>query len=285
MERLILSWHWLVPGIYVFCAFLWPVTGHADCSAQTSQDSFHNQILFYSARGNPVDKAILVLPPTGGENVADRTLATSLCEEGLNVYILDYAQKPSNPRDLTDHDRGAVETLTAIDRFLATHQERSWAAVGASLGSLYASMAFGIGQGMSAPVHFSHLTKLKALVLTVAGGSLAEILATSQLDSVVTQRQQEETDNQIFSNADYQKRLSQVLKFDPLHFATPHAKSDVLMFTSDVDTVVPAATQEHLWHAWGEPERTVLSTSHAITIGRVYFFYSQTIFNFLSKRL
>jgi hypothetical protein len=113
---------------------------------------------------------------------------------------------------------------------------------------------------------------------------LAEVLATSQQEEVIQQR---ESRREIFgweTTAQYQKMLEEKIQFDPLALANAESSQDVLMFLSEKDDVVPSPTQLQLWQAWGRPQSVNYQTGHAVTIGRVYLFSSREIANFLSDR-
>ena len=51
------------------------------------EEDFFVQTRFYPFSGS--QKSILIIPPTGGTNLIDRSYARHLCAAGHNVYILD----------------------------------------------------------------------------------------------------------------------------------------------------------------------------------------------------
>ncbi|MCE3009756.1 MAG: hypothetical protein LW875_03995 [Proteobacteria bacterium] len=221
---------------------------------------------------------IIILPPTGGANSADRSLFKALCRRGHEVRILDYSQKSGLTTDLSIHDRFSREVLTEIDRLLG-RTEKSTVLIGASLGGLYTSMAF--GYSLENQAEFPNLPWIKAIVLTVAGGQLSEILANSELKAVKEQRELRLRELSISGIQDYQLQLEKAISYDPLKWARPDKKNKVLMFNSNNDSVVPTSTQEKLWKAWGEPQVVRLSTNHQFSIGRVYFFMEDRIDSFV----
>lgn len=262
-----------------------------ECSLATTTDKDSNEIHDYKSVLNPVGKTVLILPPTGGENVADRNLAKTLCRRGYNVVIFNYVQSPETSLDFSIHDANTVRVLSALDLFLAERPENSFVIVGSSLGSLYASMALSLGHtSATASVstmpeikNWSHLSKIKAAVLTVCGGSLAEILATSQIPQIVQQRQKRLELYKIASAQDYFLKLKSAIHLDPLDAAQAEQKNKVFMFISSKDKIVPTKTQMQLWQALGQPSKSVIALDHMKTIAWVYFFRTNSILKFVEQ--
>lgn len=50
-------------------------------------------------------RQVVILPPTGGANSADRSLFNSLCKRGHEVTLLDYEQESGLTTDLGIHDQ------------------------------------------------------------------------------------------------------------------------------------------------------------------------------------
>jgi hypothetical protein len=141
------------------------------------------------------------------------------------------------------------------------------------------------GEALAQNPAYPNLQKIQGAILTVCGGSLAEILATSQLSSVAAQKS-ERAKLLGFTDAEsYQEILEPHIKLDPLKFATPSGQANVLMFSSLNDVVVPTATQIQLWEAWGEPERQLFVTDHMWTIIQVYSLQAGKIHEFADNLL
>jgi hypothetical protein len=255
----------------------------AECEVTSLKDSYGHQISYYHNAESP-DFAVMILPPTGGENFTDRSLAKSLCERGLSAYIFNYEQLEADLKDLGTHDEISRITFRWVDDFLATRPEKNWGVVGSSLGGMYASMILGIAKGASVPDSYPNFQKVQAAALIVAGGSLAEVLATSQQEGVVRQREFRLDHFGVSSVADYQSMLEEKIQYDPLDLAVAAESDNVLTFLTDSDDVVPSRTQTHLWQAWGQPARIDYSTGHSVTIGRAYLFSASRIAEFFQAR-
>ncbi len=272
----------LIPVLIFSFFVLMGNQSQAQCAPQKMQDKFGNSISYFPSSKNP-DFAVLLLPPTGGENFTDRSLARSLCQEGISAYIFNYQQYKADLKNLKSHDQISAVTFGWIEEFLQSRPESQWGIMGSSLGGMYASMIFGIGQGAKAPHEFPSFSKFKSAVLVVAGGSLAEVLATSQQAGVVEQRNFRMKHLGLKSVRDYQDLLKENIQYDPLRLSTAVASENVLVFASITDDDVPSKTQQQLWESWGQAEKTEFSTGHAFTIGRVYLSGSSEIARFFLK--
>ncbi len=254
----------------------------ASCEfVQRISDSVGNSISEFSDTDNPGTNAALILPPTGGENIADKFLAVSLCQRGLNTLILNFRQDSAEIDDLSAHDRITNGVLLWVDELLAKRKE-NFVIIGASLGSIYASMAFGEARN-SSQTNYPNLRKIQGAVLTVSGGSLAEILASSGLASLVKERNARLLHFAFADTSQYQKALESAITLDQLQLVDPTASNKVLMFSSTNDKIVPTKTQNQLWEAWGRPERHLYFTDHMWTIGFVYFTQPQKIYDFSQR--
>ncbi len=272
----------LVPVLIFSFFVLLGSQSQAQCSPQKMQDKFGNSISYFPSSKNP-DFAVLLLPPTGGENFTDRSLARTLCQEGISAYIFNYQQYKADPQNLKSHDQISVITFGWMDEFLQSRPESQWGIVGSSLGGMYASMMFGIGQGVKAPHQFPGFAKLKSAVLVVSGGSLAEVLATSEQAGVVEQRNFRMKHLALRSVREYQELLEEKIEYDPLKLSTAVVSENLLVFVSSADDDVPSKTQMQLWESWGQPEKVDFSTGHAFTIGRVYLSEASRISRFFLK--
>jgi hypothetical protein len=225
-------------------------------------------------------RQVIILPPTGGANFADRSLFDALCARGHQVTLLDYEQKSGISLDFGIHDRLSKEVLAVIDNQLANTQLPA-TLVGASLGGLYASMAFSYSRTQQK--EFLHLKWIDKIVITVAGGPLADVLTFSEAEQVRQQRELRLNRLGIKSLQEYKSALEKNIFYDPLVWAQPMLRTRVLMFNSSNDAVVPSKTQESLWEAWGKPEAEWLTLGHEYSVGYVYLFYLDQMDRFLKK--
>jgi len=103
------------------------------------------KLKIYEAPG--AKKTVLILPPTGGENLLDRGHANTLCYEGIRAVILqswDYDTETT--LDLGMHDRGALRSLAAIRHsldYLGKDGPQAFGILGTSVGALSSALALG----------------------------------------------------------------------------------------------------------------------------------------------
>jgi hypothetical protein len=211
----------------------------------------------------------VILPATGGENFLDRQLAQNLCELGVSAVIFDYRQGTTSLLDIQGHDRVALEFFNSFRQFLEIQAKPSVVVV-ASLGGLYASMSFGL-----------HLPGIEGAILTVAGGSLGEILGTSTLDLLIQQRLARQEQYHLKSSVDYVDFMKGQIKYDPIKLADPLMSQRLFMLSSSRDSAVPTKTQEQLWQAWGGPRRVIRPLNHAFSIAYYYSFYAEEMADFI----
>lgn len=221
-------------------------------------------------------RQIVVLPPTGGENRADRNLAKELCQRGHVVKVVDYPQFTIAPEDFDGHERATVNTLNALSGFFQ-NESKPTTIIGASLGGIYASLV----HSLATSIEWKSFAIVDSLVTTVAGGSLAEVLTYSQLDHVKKTREGRLSTGRFSTLEAYQNVLEQHISTDLLKLARPDAR--VLAFTSNKDLIVPTKTQLALARAHGVSPIRISRLGHSGTVAFVYFRKIGTINKFLKS--
>ncbi|MFZ4403803.1 MAG: hypothetical protein ACOYOK_06845 [Pseudobdellovibrionaceae bacterium] len=235
----------------------------------------------YLSAKNPSQLQIIVLPPTGGENKADRILAANLCRYGYNTVILNYKQEYATVENIKSHDQITQHVLLLLNDFLQKSSKKT-VLVGASLGGLYASVAFGL-KDQPEGINYPGLQQIQGIITTVAGGPLYKILSDSQLDFLLKLKQDRMRFFNLKTSSDYLNLLQSQIFLDPLQLAQSQKSKSVKMFISDRDTTVPSAYQEQLWQAWGQPQRVNVKYSHVNAIAKVYLFNGDTIYQFAKE--
>lgn len=230
------------------------------CDGELSE-SGNVKIRLYSPR-TPGPRQVVILPPTGGENRADRNLAKELCSRGHLVKVVDYPQYVIASEDFNGHEDATLNTLKNLSAFFA-NEKTPTSVIGASLGGIYASLVFSLAQSPEWKFQV-----VDALVTTVAGGSLAEVLTYSTLDHVKKTRAGRLAGGKFRSLQEYQDYLDTFIHTDLLKLARP---GKVLAFTSNKDSVVPTRTQLALAEAHGVKPIRISRLGHSGTVAYVYF--------------
>ncbi|RYZ77505.1 MAG: hypothetical protein EOP05_01605, partial [Proteobacteria bacterium] len=116
-------------------------------------------------------RAIILLPPTGGENIIDNKWANGFCKRGFRVAVVKtWEVMPENDVDLRMYDRTALRALVAIlhtTDYLQRTGAKSIGLLGTSLGAIQGAAAVGFDP------------RIKAAALIVGGIDLPEILTYS----------------------------------------------------------------------------------------------------------
>ncbi len=231
-------------------------------------------VRLYSPKAIP-DRQVVILPPTGGENRADRNLAKELCSRGHLVKVVDYPQFVIAPEDFDGHESATINTMSALSDFFEK-ESKPTAIVGASLGGIYASLV----HSLAVSPEWKNFAVVDALVTTVAGGSLAEVLTYSTLDHVKKTREARLAGGTFRNLQDYQNFLDGHIATDLLKLARP---GNVLAFTSNKDSVVPTKTQLALAEAHGVKPMRVSRLGHSGTVAYVFYRKIGTIHQFLKN--
>ncbi len=243
------------------------------CSGEVSQ-SGNLKVRLYSPK-TPGIRQVVILPPTGGENPADRNLAKKLCRLGHLVKVLDYPQFEVSPEDYEGHENVTQKILTSLSGFFQ-HETAPTSLIGASLGGIYASLIF----SLSEYPEWRSFRVIDSLVTTVAGGSLAEVITYSTLEGVKKVRKARLATGKFQGLKDYQEHLDTFIKTDHLKLAR---SGKVLAFTSNKDSVVPTRTQLALARAHGVKPVRISGLGHAGTVAYVYFRKIGMIHQFLKQ--
>jgi hypothetical protein len=255
-------------------------TALADCQSAIRYSVGNGTVYEYSGKNSSPNTQVVVLPPTGGINSADRSLARQLCNKGNTVRIFDYQQFKAE-FDLSVHDRAVLTTLKDLDLLFDIFPYPT-VLIGASLGGIYTSLAYGASTQNGI---FRDLHRIQGMVTVVAGGPLGDVLANSKQEIAREQRDQRMKAYNLKSTAEYAEFLNSIITYDPLKWAQPNRAGSVLMLTSSHDDFVSPEAQEALWKAWGQPQRRVFNVGHKLTIAQAYFLYADYISNHVSKIL
>lgn len=253
----------------------------------SSTQSFLN---VYAPEKTVTQTQALIVPPTGGENFLDRHLSSELCKAGILAFTLNYISAyPVVTLDLSVHDLATEEFLAQLEKTLR-YSPHPTVLVGSSLGGLLSSIAYGMAtqngftNGYTLAFHPEKTIELlRGASLTVTGGSLAGVLADSQVSGVVEQRKlRMSTDG--YSRDQYENALSQTIRMDTLTLANPKVTQNILFFEGLADVDVPTQYQKKLWKAWGGPRVESFLLGHPETIFLVYELRIGAIRDFILKR-
>jgi len=209
---------------------------------------------------------ILCVPILAGGKSLMWFLAASLSERG---YAVVWTRRPG--RALRRGQRSADLEVLFRRTLLHNRMALRWARQQPDLlGQQQAVFGVSMG-GMVGSVLMALEPSLKAGVLCLAGGDLADIIRHSTEDRIVRWRQWRQQHDGL-GPTQIAREIQRELLTEPLRFG-PHVASDkIFLVATRLDQVVPMRNQDLLWESLGRPERLVMPLSHytaALGFGRI----------------
>jgi hypothetical protein len=233
------------------------------------------QLRIYHSRKES-DRSVILLPPTGGENILDQGYANHLCSNGLNVAMLQTWHKQLEVTlDMGMHDNGAVRSLSAIRHtldYLKPSRATQVGILGTSVGALSSSLALGFEP------------RLSAAVLIVGGTGFAEIVARSTEKGATSLREARMKEHGLRSVEEYVALLSRHVVIEPGDFAEFSGRKKVLAFVGTKDDTVPTRNQRDLVRTYGA-ESDEYAGDHTQTILNTFTWKRGKISAFFGENL
>ncbi len=200
--------------------------------------------------------AILLNPILGGDYPLERGLCRSFARNGFHVALVHRKTLKISPEHPVDH----LELLLR-QGLLRIRQVVDWMEVQERvdperMGSFGISMG-GIATVMAAAVE----PRLRIHVVTLAGGSLPDILVTSK-DSLLTKPRRRYLERNRMDLKTLETLLRQHVKTDPIALAPYVEARDILMFIAVADRTIGVANALRLWRALGHPKAVFLPFGH-----------------------
>ena len=221
------------------------------------------------------DRSIILLPPTGGENILDQWYANYLCSAGFQVVLLQtWAHQTEAKLDMGMHDEGAQRSLAAIRHvldYLKPQRPNQVGILGTSVGALSSTLALGFEP------------RLSTAVLIVGGTGQAEIIGRSTEATAAKLREARMKEFHYQTVDEYVAALQQRVKIDPTDFVDFTGPKKVLAFVGLKDVTVPTKNQKELvalFHA----ESVEYEGDHLATIKNTAW-HSDQISAFFEKNL
>ena len=200
--------------------------------------------------------AILFNPILGGDYPLERGVCRYLAAHGFHVAMVHRKTLKISPEHEVSHLelllRQGVIRIRQVTDWIALHER-----VDASrMGSFGISMG-GIASVMSAAVE----PRLRVHMIALAGGSLADILATSH-DDLLAKPRRRYLERRHMDLATMERLLRETIKTDPILLAPYVDPSRLHLVIAMADRTIGRANALRLWRALGRPEVVFLPLGH-----------------------
>lgn len=224
---------------------------------------------------------VIVIPTIEGASTLEDVIQNKLCNAGMASVTAD-VNADIQPVELPGwghEDRNGRSSVLAL-RTILDWAENSPRFDKAKLGMIGLSLG-GITTALMAGVESE---RLRAAVITVGGGNIPFILATSDNDKVSLLRERRMKFLNYQDVTRYEEDLRRSVTFDPFYFAPLVNKDRILMVMAKTDTKVPTLVQKELYEAFGRPESLVFSGGHVDAIVGMTFFHMGEVIQFMRDR-
>ncbi len=259
--------------IFAFLSFFEVTSASCNNYEEFTTESPKVTVRKYSAKkSNDSNRAIIVLPPTGGVTFLEAKYAKAFCRDGFDSYIaVEWEGMNEESLELSIHNKLLSLGQSAIDSVIRSIDSKFIGILGTSVGGIHAATAVG------------RSAKIQAAFVITAGAPVSSVLAYSELDklSEVRNLRQEKFG---FNNSDeYAQALNQAIKMDPLAFL-PGTKGKWLgMSIGTSDTAVESKTQLDLEKAWNPQVVFRFKNDHLMSIVKTWWFHKHEIAIFFNR--
>lgn len=272
---------WLLLLLMFSLAACRSVGGHAALGAcnpeaeSISAGDLDVQIVHYKAGGES-DRAIIIMPPTGGTTFLESRYASLFCSAGFAVYVVEgWTGMSETSIDLGIHHRLFGRAQRAIEGILDAAPESFVGLLGTSVGGLHAATAAG------------HLQRVSAAFVIAAGAPVADILAYTDQGALQSLRERRMRKFGFNDQKAYRDALSEVFDWEPLSYAAEARKKPLGVIVVKGDETVPAVFQKQLRDAWQPAVDYTVSgfpwATHMVGIVQAWWLHADDILDFFAK--
>ncbi len=231
----------------------------------------------YEATGST--RAIIIMPPTGGENIVDQYYANQFCSKGIRAVIVNnFEMFPESGVDLKMYDIEALRSLAAIRQtaeYLSRTGTKSIGLIGTSLGALQGSLGVMVDD------------RINVATFIVGGMGLAQIVAASE-EPEQAQLRKLRMDMWKLDQKQYAEKVRQAIHVDTFAFeddATLKDRKKVMSIIAIGDTYVPTENQMRLYRVWGTQPKITMVRPHVDTVMRSALMHATEIYTFMNNNL
>ncbi len=231
----------------------------------------------------PATKApmVFIVPPIVGETVLDRRMAARLCANGIAASIVQLVKTVEPEREVRDvriHDESYIRAAHGISVLIEAYGAQP------QLSGRFGILGMSLGGMLSAYVAGAD-KRIEASVIIAGAGNAAGVLANSDQELVVKQREARLRALGLPDVASYEALLRSVISHDPLSVAGNIAPKSSYLFIANSDSTVPTRYQFELRNAIRDPLVFVMRAGHTSGIVKAATLHAGKITSFFAKRL
>jgi hypothetical protein len=217
-------------------------------------------------------KSLILLPPTGGTSVIDKSYAKKFCAKDYDVYVLNgWSGDKETKTDLTIHQNFYSRAQKAISLSLDNIHTPYIGLIGTSIGGLHASIAA------------NTQTKIDSVFIIVGGAPIAEVIVKSSQDAMVNLKAERKKRFDFKTDDENIKAISKVFSMEPMNQGKLYKTKDIGMSIAAKDSVVPSENQNKLKNFFKPQSVIDLSNNHFWGIVNTWLFHDTKVIDFFEK--
>lgn len=259
--------------IFVLLTFILTSLGThaAACGSERltmNDQNFQVKVIRYLGN-SPSSRAILILPPTGGTNLIDRSYARRFCYNGFNVFIVDrWSNDTYQSDELELHQRLYTQAAHAVGTVLQNIPHKFIGLMGTSVGALYATVAAGT------------FDRIDAVMTIVGGSTIPGVIVGSDQKAMVDLKARRYAKYGFKSDVEYLARLDAAFSLDTTELPPKFKKMDLATVIATEDLTVRTENQYSLRNYWKPSKVIEISAGHFWGIVYSWLFHSREITQF-----
>ncbi len=229
----------------------------------------------YKNKRRSNQRALVVLPPTGGKNILDKGYSTMFCKAGYKVYVFEeYTGVSEYTTDLSVHQRYQERFQKSLKKLIKGIPEKNIGVLGASAGAINFSVTMGIPEVIN---------RVKVFVGLVSGGPLYKVIANAGEQALKKVREERMEKYDLSTLEAYENKIQENLNWNIAQKKPEHLKLGLIVATED--TTVLTRFQENQVNAMAPDFLVRIEANHLGTIVKSFLFHRKEIKSFIDEAL
>lgn len=191
---------------------------------------------------------LIIVPPINGVSSREKSVTKHFIKQGYSILIIEPVKNISdNSVPIAEFENNLLSFVGAVRSVIDVMIEKPevdstnvfiWAS---SMGAIYSSIVLGVDN------------RIKAGILIVGGGSVADIVTDSKQKYIVKYKKDRMLKEDIKTEEAFRQKMKEHLKVDPLDYAKLRKSSEIYFVMASKDKSVPTKYQQLLYEAFGSP--------------------------------